>query len=129
MNALLEDNNTYISIKKDPTKTLIRNLHDLLSKWKKREYISNKAYKKLNCTDGVLQRAYGVPKIHKTGCIIVSSTNSPLHGLAEFLHDIIHSSLPIAKSHIANSFQLVEKLTKRYIHNNYKLISLDVIIL
>lgn len=41
MNALLEDNNTYSILKKDPTKKLIRDLHDLLARWKKLEYITD----------------------------------------------------------------------------------------
>ncbi|XP_029674796.1 uncharacterized protein LOC115242551 [Formica exsecta] len=87
-------------------------------------------YKKLNCTDGVLPRAYGVPKIHKTGHplrVIVSSTNTPLYELAAFLHNIINSSIPTTSSHINNNFQLVEKLKNKYIHENFKLISLNVV--
>lgn len=130
MNALLEDSNTYSILKKDPTKKLIRDLHDLLARWKKLEYITDLTYRRPNCTDGVLPRAYGLPKIHKPDCplrIIVSSINTPLYGLASFLHDIIYSSIPTANSHISDSFQLVEKLTGAHIHDDYKLISLDVI--
>ncbi|XP_070152506.1 uncharacterized protein [Polyergus mexicanus] len=89
-------------------------------------------YKKLNCTDGVLSRTYGVPKIHKTGHplrVIVSSTNTPLYELAAFLHNTINSSIPTTSSHINNSFQLVEKLKNKYIHENIELISLDVVLL
>ncbi|KMQ84009.1 hypothetical protein RF55_18601 [Lasius niger] len=60
MNVLLGDTNTYTTINKDLTKKLR----------KKREFIDEKTYKKLNCTDGVLPRAYGLPKIHKPGCLL-----------------------------------------------------------
>lgn len=36
MDALLNDNATYTIVNKDPTKKLIRNLHELLVRWKKR---------------------------------------------------------------------------------------------
>lgn len=78
MSYLLNDLNTYSIIQKDPTKILIRDLHCLLTRWKNNNYITNKMYKRLNCTDGVLPRAYGLPKIHKPDCplrIIVSSIN------------------------------------------------------
>ncbi|XP_011859074.1 PREDICTED: uncharacterized protein LOC105556590 [Vollenhovia emeryi] len=74
METLLNDKNTYITIKKDPTKKLISGLHKILMDWKKSNYIDNSIYRRLNCTDGTLPRAYGLPKIHKPEC--------PLH-LAE----------------------------------------------
>lgn len=62
MTSLLDDTTTYNIVHKDPIKKLIKNLHELLMRWKKREYITDKEYKNMNCTDGVLPRAYGVPK-------------------------------------------------------------------
>jgi len=43
-------------------------LHELLVRWKNYNYISDMTYKRLNCTDGVLPRAYGLLKIHKPNC-------------------------------------------------------------
>lgn len=77
--------------------------------------------------------SYGLPKIQKPDCPlqnIVSSINSyltPLYELASFLHNIIYSSIPKTKSHISHSFHLVKNLTGKYIQDDYKLISLDVI--
>ncbi|KMQ88038.1 reverse transcriptase [Lasius niger] len=130
MNALLNDNNTYSKVNKDPTKKLIRNLHEMLARWKKRDYVTDSIYKRLNCTDGVLPRAYGVPKIHKPGCplrIIVLSENSPLYEITTFLHNAINNSIPTANSRIDNSFQLVEKLKNNHFPDNHKLLSLDVV--
>lgn len=130
MNEILSDEKTYIKVSKDPTKKLIRDLHSLLMKWKKCEYITELTYKRLNCTDGVLPRAYGLPKIHKSGNplrIIVSSMNTPLYELASFLHDTINDSIPIPKSNLNNSFQLVEQLKYFNFPNDFKLISLDVV--
>lgn len=130
MTILLSDRNTYVIVNKDPTRKLIAHLHDRLMGWKKGEIISDHTYRMLNCTDGVLPRAYGLPKIHKPGCplrVIVSSVNTPLFGLATFLHEIIYSSIPAAKSQIINSFQLVRELKGRYVGDEFKLISIDVV--
>jgi hypothetical protein len=63
-------------------------------------------------TDGNLPRAYGLPKIHKTGHpfrIIVSTINSPLHFLAIYLHKIIKKSIINPDSFIRDSYDLVKK--------------------
>ena len=130
MSQLLSDNGTYTIIKKDPIKKVIRDLHDLLTRWKIKEYIPEGTYRRLNCTEGSLPRAYGLPKIHKNGCplrIIVSTKDTPLHGFAEFLHKILYRALPKAKSHIVDSFQFVETLKNTQIDASFKLISLDVV--
>jgi len=57
----------------------------------------------------------------------VSSKNSPLYGLAKFLHEIIFTSIPKTQSNIANSFDLVDKLSEVRLKKNYNLISLDVV--
>ena len=131
MSDLLGDIETYVRVDRDPTKKRINELHNMVLKWKNCEYISLANYRHLNCTDGILPRAYGLPKIHKPNCplrVIISSIGTPLHPLATFLHKILVKSLPKANSYIKNSFDLVEKLTDNHIDgNNHRLISLDVI--
>lgn len=87
-------------------------------------------YRALMKSDGVLPRAYGLPKIHKKDCplrIIISSINSPLYSLAAFLHDILFKNLPNPNSHIENSFALTKKLNNMFLDDHYELISLDVV--
>ena len=133
MREQLNDTNTYICVDKDPTKKLISELHALISDWKKLDYISEGTYKSLNRTYGVLPRAYGLPKIHKSNCplrIIVSSLQSPLYPLARFLHHIIHQAVPKSNGFIENSFhreQLVKKSSGLCLDEHYKLVSLDVV--
>lgn len=129
ISAMLGDSETYTIIKKDPNKTLTRNVRDLLSRWKRDEYILTSEYKKLYYLDGLL-RAYGLSKIHKPGCplrIIIFSIDSPLYSLASFLQNIISNDIHGQKSMIENSFQLVDKLKDTHIENNFILISLDMI--
>lgn len=93
MTNLLSDNETYAIIDKDPTKKITNGLRDLLTRWKKNKYIAESVYRSLMLSDGILPRAYGLPKIHKSGIplrIIVSSVNSPLYALGNFLHNIIN---------------------------------------
>src|SRR5436190_9657229 len=113
MNKLLSDNNTYNIVKKDPLRKISSSLKELLTRWKNCEYISSSTYRSLSCNDGVLPRAYGLPKIHKPNHplrIIISSINSPLYKLASFLDSIMQASFPRAPSSIRNSFELVKKL-------------------
>ncbi|XP_071576894.1 uncharacterized protein [Temnothorax nylanderi] len=130
MNSMLSDENTYIVLRKDPTRKITKELNNLLQSWLKKEFINHQQYGLLNCTDGVIPRAYGLPKIHKANCplrMIVSTVNSPLHSLARFLQDLIQVSVPKANSHINNSFELVKKLSGTRIDDHFDLISLDAV--
>ncbi|XP_071653840.1 uncharacterized protein [Temnothorax longispinosus] len=127
---MLNDRDTYISITTDPTKKLISSSRELLTRWKNANYITGSTYKSLYCSDGVLPRAYGLPKIHKPNCpfrLIISSINSPLYDLASFLHRIMFQSFPKARSFVKNSIDLVEELGNAHVNDGYKLISLDVV--
>lgn len=87
-------------------------------------------YLSLFSTDGILPRAYGLPKIHKNSDplrIIVSYVNSPLYKLSSCLSQhFISLYLPQPKSHIKNSFCLIEELRDKIVSHDYDLISLDV---
>ena len=129
MIALLGDSDTYVRIKKDPTKKLTTALRSMLTKWRTGGHIKDSEYRALYCSDGSLPRAYGLPKIHKLGCpfrIIVSSVGSPLYPLATFLHNKLFKTIPKADSNVRNSFELVEKLKSVHFTGAHELISLDV---
>jgi len=130
MEESLSDNNTYSTLQRNPVNKLINNLKDLIKRWLNSKYISAQTHKYLNSSNPILPRAYGLPKIHKTGFplrIIISSSGSPLHNLATYLQKILQDSLPIASSHINNSLDLIHKLESLYIPENCILVSLDVI--
>ena len=87
-------------------------------------------YRSLYCSDGLLPRAYGVPKLHKECCplrIIVSYIDSPLNSLASSSHKVISSSIPASTNNITDSFHLVKKLSGMHLEENYILVSLDVV--
>jgi len=130
MSDLLSDRETYTIVKTDPTKKIFNDLNSVLKRWEQKDYISSFTKRSLLTSDGVLPRAYGLPKIHKVNYplrIIVSSINSPLHKFATFLHNCLYDNLPHAKSHICNSYELVDKLNNLYVEEHLKLISLDVV--
>jgi len=130
MNDILSDPNTYIVIKKDPIKKLFSSMKSLLSGWLKNEYIDIRLYRKMLTTDGVLPRAYGLPKLHKKDYplrVIISSLKSPLYELACFLHKTIKNSVMEADSSVGNSFNLVKELDGKLLEPGYTFASLDVI--
>jgi len=91
---------------------LIEELKKTLKRWIQSKFISDKEYSRLNSSNAILPRAYGLSKIHKNEFplrIIVSSTGSPLHNLATFLH-ILRESLPAPLSCCRNSFDLTTNL-------------------
>jgi len=130
MKACLSDSDTYITMKQNPARKLLSELKTILKRWNNLGYISSHSYWFLNASNAILPRAYGLPKIHKVGHplrIIVSSSGSPLHNLALFLHQILIKSLPSHFSHVKNSLQLKKLLADVYIPDDCCLVSFDVV--
>lgn len=57
--------------------------------------------------------------------VSVSSVNSPLYSIANFLHNILINNLPRARSHIENSFHF--SISNKKLNNSFILMSLDVV--
>ena len=58
---MLSNKDTYSVINKDPTNKMTNKLKELLTKWKKSNYISKATYKSVCYSDGVLPRVHNVP--------------------------------------------------------------------
>jgi len=130
MESSLSDPDTYTLLKHNPANKVLLELKTILKRWNDRGYIALATYSSLNTSNAILPRAYGLPKIHKTGHplrIIISSVGSPLHNLANFLHKILVNSLPPHFSQIRNSSQLIEKLSNIHIPSECCLASFDVV--
>jgi len=65
ISRMLQDTDTYDIINKDQVRNLTNKTRELLTRWLKNNYITTSRYKKIYCSDGILPRAYGLPKIHK----------------------------------------------------------------
>lgn len=96
MVSSLNDRNTYSLVQRNPINKILEDLKRMIKRWQQNEYISDTTFSRLNFSNAILPRAYGLPKIHKPGLplrIIVSSTGSPLHNLATFLQKILNECL------------------------------------
>ena len=51
--------------------------------------------------------------------MIISTNNSPLYKIACYLYKIIIKSIPESFSHIKNSYELIKKLERTTLENNY----------
>uniref|UniRef100_A0ABD2W8E4 Reverse transcriptase domain-containing protein n=1 Tax=Trichogramma kaykai TaxID=54128 RepID=A0ABD2W8E4_9HYME len=128
MSLLLNDEKTYEKVKRNPLSKLRLNTATLLKE------INNECEKKLNrfqlsLSDTSLARAYGLPKIHKTGVPlrpIISLVGSPTYVLAKIFLDEIIPFIKQPNSHIDNSFDFMKKISNFSIPTDYVLISLDV---
>lgn len=77
---------------------------------KNESYINQLTYKFLHSNNGILSRAYGLLKMHKSKHslkIIVSHINRPLYAFSLFLHKLICNNISPAQSNIFISFYLL----------------------
>jgi len=119
---LLNDQNTYTIVKKNPIKLIENNLNNMVKKWLQKEFISKPQFAKLRSSDSILPRAYGLPKIHKINTpfrLIVSSVNTP--------YILSLNSSNNTCQHTLNSFEIYNRLSGMRISESDVLISLDVV--
>ena len=64
---LLADDNTYLQLKRDPTKSLERKVNKYVYELFKNDVLSQKEYHLLHSSDACTPRIYGLPKVHKPG--------------------------------------------------------------
>ena len=65
--SMLNDKQTYTTLKSGPTGRTERDLNQRLLLLKKSSRISEEMYKLLSSSDGLAPRLYGLSKIHKEG--------------------------------------------------------------
>lgn len=127
---MLKDESIYTIIKKNPATKIEKNLNNMLKKWKDKEFITGRDYYIMRSSDSILPKAYGLPKIHKEGNtyrIVVSTVNTALYRFAGFLQKLLKDNIPVANSHVNNSFELFDTLSNRRIEENIRMASFDVI--
>lgn len=130
MENLLNDNNTYDIVKKDPT-TIIQNKNNkLIKNLYNNNFINETTLKQLICNNGTISKIYGLTKLHKINNPlrpIVATYNSPTYKTAKYLANILSN---LTKNH--NNLTRDSWSFKRFIDNlkipkNHKLFSLDVV--
>jgi len=130
MEINLADSNTYTRIQRNPINKITEHLKKTLKRWLQKEYITDHIHARLNSTNAILPRAYGLPKIHKADRplrTIVSSIGSPLHNLSTYMLKILQKSFSTPDSSFKNSITLVKNLRNVHIPDEFCLVSLDVI--
>jgi len=122
MEINLADSNTYTRIQRNPINKITEHLKKTLKRWLQKEYITDHIHARLNSTNAILPRAYGLPKIHKADRplrTIVSSIGSPLHNLSTYMLKILQKSFSTPDSSFKNSITLVKNLRKFTFPTNF----------
>ena len=127
--TLLQDNNTYKVLPKDPTSQLENKLISLLKDIKQTEGLSTNKYKQLYPTSTVPPKFYDLPKIHKTGTPlrpIVSSRGSITYGVAKELGHIIKPLVGQSPHHLINTQHFIQQLQHKKLEPGEVITSFDV---
>jgi hypothetical protein len=126
---LLQDSNTYESLKKDPTAKYKAQLVKILKEWKDSHKISFMLWKQLYPTEEVVPKFYGLPKVHKTNVPlrpIVSSIGSITYQPAKLLAKILGPLVGKNDRHVKNSKDFAEKIQDLEVPPPWQLVSFDV---
>lgn len=129
MENLLDDKNTYKTMRDDPTHKLQNKNNNLINDLQKSEYISTMEKYQLHCSAAQAPKLYGLPKIHKEGTPlrpISASQKVPCYNLAKYTGKILQN-LVSEEYNIKDVYQLKEKLQNIKIEDDEVLISYDVI--
>lgn len=129
MNQLLDDNNTYEVITKNPTNCTQVNNNEIIEKLFDYQCIGIGEYRKCISHNALTPRIYGLPKIHKDGIPlrpVVSYIGAPTYGTAGFLSDVLYHVVDKNKYYINNSYEVREMIKKVKVPDGYGFISLDV---
>ena len=127
---LLNDDNTYMLLKKDITKNIERKLNKFVFDLFKQDKIPQSTYHYLHSTDATAPCLYGLPKIHKSNIPlrpIVSFINSPLYNLSKFLAGILSPLVGLNSCSVKNSYEFVEIISGITLSSNECLVSFDVV--
>ncbi|XP_037034404.1 uncharacterized protein LOC119073200 [Bradysia coprophila] len=130
MNDLLRDEKTYKVLNRDPTLSIQRKCNAIISRWQNCQYISDGQAWFLRRYNAVCSKLYGLVKIHKQGFPmrpIVASVDSATYNLSKMYSNILKNVTGKTNRTILNSTELVKKLRRVRLPENYRLISLDVV--
>jgi len=126
---LLDDNNTYTKLPKDPTRQIEKQVRDCISKWHTNKLIDDKTKDKLIVRNSLPPKIYFLPKIHKKDLPlrpIVSSIQSPTYNLSKHLSNILSNITNKKEYSIHNSIDFKNKIKNKIVSNGHAILSLDV---
>ena len=127
--TLLQDENVYEKLNKDPTQKFQSKLIELLKELKDKGAIDSKIYWKIYPTVADVPKFYGLIKIHKASYPlrpIVSSIGAVTYELARFVAGIISPLVGQTEHHITNTQVFVAKIHDLKLDPDESIVSFDV---
>ena len=129
ISQIIDDSESYSTIRNDPTSSIETKLRNLLKEWKNKNFITENQYKHLLILNGRLPSFFALPKIHKPQVPlrpIVSFCGSPLHALTKFLKTLLQ---PLVKDNysVKNSYEFSNFIRDQTIDVNETMVSFDVV--
>lgn len=129
MENILNNEDIYKKIKKDPTAILQRKNNQIVQKWTEELLIPLKTAEKLKIRNSLPPRIYGLPKVHKADIPlrpIVSCIQSPFYNLSKFLADILKNITGNNDHNVKSTWDFVRTIYNHPITEEYTIMSLDV---
>ena len=130
MQEMLDDEQTYRRLKKDPAPALERRMNALLLSMNRKGSIPDKLYEMLRSSAGRNPLLYGLPKVHKPNVPmrpIVSFVHSPTYQLSRHLSDPLSPLVGQSPSAIRNSKEFADFITTQILTDDELLVSFDVV--
>ena len=129
MDSLVNDKQTYESLKRDPTPALQRRLNGKLLDLKKTETIDIQLYYWLRCRVPQSAKLYGLPKLNKPNIPmrhIVSFCGSPTYLLSKHLTNILKPLTDESQHKLQSTDNFTDAIKTVQIPDDHKLVSFDV---
>jgi hypothetical protein len=130
MNEMLQDEQTYRPIAKDPTPSLEKRMNSKLLELKKAQRLPDDIYSRLRSSAGRTPLFYGLPKIHKDNVPlrpIVSFVSSPTYQLSKYLSNLLYPLVGMTDSHVSNSKDFVDFVSTQTLADDERMVSFDVV--
>ena len=129
MLALLNDNETYLKIDRDPTLKFQKQNNNLVKRLKQLKLIDQQTANQLTTYKACCPRIYGQPKAHKPGLPlrpVVPNMTAPSYFLSKFIGRIIQNSISTTFN-IKDSFSFCEYINSITLPPDHILVSFDVV--
>ena len=130
MLMMLKDESSYCPLEKDPTSALERRMNSTLMKLKQSGHLPDRVYACLRSSAGKTPLLYGLPQVHKPDVPlrpIVSFVSSPTYGLSKFLAGLLAPVVGQTTSHVCNSKDFAEFISKQTLTEDEVMVSFDVV--
>ena len=127
---ILNDDEAYLTLNRDPTSTIQQKANKLMSNLKKDGQVDELTAKNHMIYNSVAPKFYGLPKIHKEPIKlrpIISSIDSPSSKVSTLVANILSKAYDQNNPYFTkDSFQFAQEFNDREIPENHVLVSLDV---